>query len=353
MDLQDIEVLKMIVSREKMRYDDLDVRLSKRPNGTNCYVLIDFSSILIDIQSFKEGLVDTKDFNLHAGIELMNVFAHYKHYFKTRDAERVILIGFVKDSFVYSKNKDILDSLVVMSDYFPNVYMIPDIVKNGLTVHVVSSVMDYIHSTNKNNKFSSIYVISKSSIDRQLMCVFPSYQAYFIHKGFEYIPDCVMSKETYLKKLSRKDEYYENFSHKAEFEYMNVLIGKYFNSLVFKNSKETSKIVYEHSKIKDKLNILNEFIESSYEPSKEDTISSQFVLYLQSIGEIKYPGIENLMDYERYYDYRYQNMGELHRTIIPIFNNWKQKIKDYEVSRKSENYKALIEHDISYNWLLS
>ena len=354
----DIQILQRISAKEKIRYDEMDVKYDGLISGTNCYVCINFSQLLADLDSFREGLVDDKDFLMHAAIEIINVYAHYKHYFQTRDANHVVLIGYVRDKRTYEKYKELLDVAYEMTTYFPNIYLIPDInEKYSLTVHIVESILINMQKSmgNIKNKFSSIYLVACTSVDKQLLCAFPTRTAYAMYKGYGFSNTIFQSKEEYLTKIVRNKENYNRFMHKAELEYMNIFLGRYFNTFRLKLSKiDNIKISYKHSKFIEKENLLNEFVENVYDPSKMIGISQQFLMYLKSKGEITTSeGINAFSFYEQCFDFRYQNTGVLNEITMIIFKNWKQKIRDYAIARESENYKTLLEHLMYSNWLLA
>lgn len=349
MDEDDLNHIKIVAARIKMRYDDLDVNLPKKPSGTNCIVAIDFTTVIYEMVKLKDFLIDTKDFDIHVAIEIMNVFAHYKHYFKSRDCNKVTVLGFVRGNKVYESAETIFKIVVTLADYFPGVFMLSNIAK-GFHVHTIAGMIAYIKSVSLKDTQFSVYVVSGIPLDKQLMCVIPTYQAYFIHKGFDFRPTIYLSKEDYLKKIMKTQENYDLFSHKAELGYMNVSIGRYFNTLIFKQDKP---INLKRSKLKDKIDHFNEFISSVYNPSFNENMTKQFIYYLKNIKEIPdEKQYKNFLEYERCYDYRFQDTGMIKNILVPLFNNWRLKIKDYDMTRKSENYKILVEHDMQYNWLL-
>lgn len=352
----DLQIMQRISAREKARYDELDLKLTNTMAGTICYVMINFSELLSNLDAFRSGLVDDKDFTIHAAIECLNVYSHYKHYFQTRDAYHVILVGYVRDSYIYNENKEILDMLYEFTKYFPNIYLIPNIANKGvLHVHIAAAVIEYMKKMTPNKKnYSSIYVISNISSDRQLLFTFPTKNAVAIYKGYGFTGTVFLNKYDYIAKIMKSKENYVNFPNKAELEYMNVLVGKYLNSVKFKHSKmDTLKVNYKTTRTADKILLLERFISDAYDPSKQMNISKQFILFLQSQGEIiNTGGVNNLTFYETYFDYRYQNIGKLNEIIIPLFNSWKQKIKDYSIARASEGFKILQQHEMYLNWLI-
>jgi len=358
----DIEMMQRICSKEKVRYDELDLQWNNSQknmiSGTTCYVAIDFTSILTDMDTFREGLVDDKDFELHATIELLNIAAHYRHWYKTRDCYHVVIVTFVRDGTVYEKYKKILDMFYEFTNYFPNLYFIPNIAasRTALHSHIVAAVISYMKSISPTakTKHSSIFVISSIGSDRQLMYLFPTRIACTIYKGYGFSATTFLTKEKHLIKMMKSIDNYKNFRHKAELEYMNVLVGKYLNSVKFRNAKlDAVRIKYTHFKNVEKIAIITDFIENHYDPSQQIGICNQFLLYLQSRGEIdSLEGVNALMSYESYFDFRFQNIGKLNETIIPLFNAWKKKIKDYSIARQSENFTLLKNHMPYINWLM-
>lgn len=358
----DLQIMQRIAAKEKVRYDELDLQFNNSEanhiSGTTCYVAVDFTSILTDFDTYREGLVDEEDYEFHVAIELLNIIAHWKHYFRTRDCYHVVIVAFVRDGVVYEKYKKILDMVYEFTNFFPNVYFIPNILacKTSLYVHVVAAVINHMKeiSPTSKTKHSCIFVVSSIGSDRQLMCLFPTKISCTIYKGYGFSATTFLTKEKYLTKIMKSEENYKNFRHKAELEYMNVLVGKYINSMRLRNAKlDSIKLRYKSYKTVDKLALLNEFIETVYDPSQQINISNQFMLFLQSKSEIdSLDGVNNLISYESYFDYRFQNIGKLNEVIIPIFDSWKKKIKDYSISRQSENFKLIRSHMPYINWLL-
>lgn len=358
----DIDMLQRIASKEKIRYDELDLQWNNSEKnmiaGTTCYVALNLTAVLNDFETFREGLVEDKDFELHAAIELLNIVAHWKHWFRTRQAYHVVIVTFVRDGTVYEKYTKILDMFYEFTNFFPNVYFIPNIAGSRTTLHshIVAAVIGYMKSISPTakTKHSSIFVISSINSDRQLMFLFPTRIACTIYKGYGFSSTTFLTKEKQLIKLMKSEENYKNFRHKAELEYMNVFIGKYFNSTKLRNAKlDSIKIKYTHFKNVEKIAIINDFIENHYDPSQQLGICNQFLLYLQSMGEIdSLDGVNALISYESYFDYRFQNAGKLNEIIIPIFEAWKKKIKDYSIARQSENFNLLKNHMPYINWLI-
>mgnify|MGYP003293958952 CR=1 FL=1 len=109
--------------------------------------------------------IDEKDFEIHACISILNIYGHYKHFFKTNDARHVIILGYVKDNYTYNQYSKVLDGLGEFCNFFPNVYTIPKILlDNRLYVHIVAALMQYMYKMTPKPNHSSIYVISNQDI---------------------------------------------------------------------------------------------------------------------------------------------------------------------------------------------
>ena len=354
MDDVDINSIEMMCSKMKIRYDEMDVAFGEAVAGTNVYVPINLTSILMDLESFKESLVDDKDFEIHAAISILNIFAHYKHFFQIKNANHVIILGYVKDNWVYDKHKKILDQVVDYCGFFPNVYMMARILcKGAMYVHLVASTISYMKSISPNIHQSSVIVVSNTVADRQLMCTFPTKCAYTVFKNFNRKVE-IIEKTSYMRGLFNKPQYYDESSHKSQLEQMNVLLGMYFGK--FKNWMlkrfSSSSVKYVHSKYNDKINILSEFLDKVYDQNSTDSTSKQFFKYLMDSNEFVDNGeCEKAKVFEMWYDYRCQNTHELNNVMIPVLNSWKKKIKDYALARESESYKTLISHQLFSNWL--
>ena len=356
MDQYDCETLEHMSSKYKIRYDNMDVIFGSLVAGTNVYVPINISNLLLDFAQFKTSLIDVKDFEMHAAISILNLFAHYRHFFKLKDANHIIIIGYVNNNYVYDQNKEIIDQVVDYCNFFPNVYMIPKILlDNRMYTHIVSAVMCYMKSVSPNIHQSSIFVVSNSSIDRQMMCLFPTRCAYTLLKSYMNQPQ-IIEKTEYMRAIMTKPMFYDGSPYKAQLECMNVLLGRYFNSM-FKNAskkinKENTKMRYLHNKSVDKAGIISQFLSGVYDQNSAKSVSTQMMMYLRSSGELLDSNTSEIFTtFEKLYDFRYQNLGELNQTIIPLITYWRKKIKDYTLARDCESYKALIAHPLFSNWL--
>jgi hypothetical protein len=83
MKLSDIELLERIAAKYKYRYEILDSCFEKTVSNTLIYVPINITLLLSEFKEFEESLDDRKDFAIHAAISVMNLFAHYRHYYMT------------------------------------------------------------------------------------------------------------------------------------------------------------------------------------------------------------------------------------------------------------------------------
>lgn len=356
MDQIDINTLEAMASKYKIRYDVMDVEFGQKVEGTNVYVAINLTNVLTDFSMFKESLVDVKGFEEHASISLLNLIAHYKHFFQLKNANHIICIAFVKDNYIYNKNKEIMDQLVDYSSFFKNVYVIPKILNdNRLYMHVVCATMTHMKNVALGTNQSSIFLVSNAQIDRQIMCLFPTRCAYTLMKDYKQQP-LLVDKTRYMHYVMKKDMYYDGSPFKAQLECMNVLLGRWFGTLkaVLKKVRKSDDYAckYLHMKTAEKINVLSNFLTGAYDADSVQSVSTQFVRYLSGSGEfLDKTTLDSFAYFEKLYDFRYQNIGELNRMIIPLLATWQRKIKDYDLVRESENYKALIAHPLFSNWL--
>lgn len=351
MDDIDIKNIEIMCTKVKIRYDEMDVAFGTQIDGTNVYVPINLTSILTDLYEFKETLIDTDGFEIHAAICILNIFAHYKHFFQIKNANHVIILGYVRDNWVYNKFKDVLDQVVDYCEFFPNTYMMAKIMcDNKLYIHLISSALSYMKSVSPNVHQSSIFVVSNTVIDRQLMCIFPTKCAYTIFKNYARKVE-IIEKTSYMRGLFSKPQYYDESPYKSQLEQMNVLLGIYFGKFknIAKRLNKDNKIEFKHNKNVDKINILTAFLDKVYDQNSTNSASIQFLEYLIQSHEIDIPKL--LYSFEMMYDYRCQKVSILNNITIPILNSWKKKIKDYNLARESEKYKSLISHQLFSNWL--
>lgn len=354
MEKDDIETMERISSKYKMRYDNMTVNFGDKIQGTNVFVPINITNLLKDLDMFKESLIDVKDFEFHSAVSILNLYAHYKHYFMINDANHVVIIGYVKDNYTYDKYKDIIDQVVDYCGFFPNIYTVPKILlDNRFYIHIVSAIMMYMKSVFPTTNHSSIFVVSNFSMDRQMMCLFPTYAAYTMLKGYAGQP-IILDKLKYMSTIMKKEMFYTGSTNKVYLEYLNMFIGRYFgtNANINKNSASDIKIQYVHSKTTEKLEVMNKFFNSTFNKESIESISSQAYKYFTSIGEFaNQESATHFLLFEKVYDFRFQNLGELNTIIIPLLNSWRTKLKDYEMQKDAEKYKKLISHQMFTNWL--
>lgn len=359
MDDYDISTIeKMCAIKMKIKYDEMSVAFGDKIEGTNVYVPINLTLILSDLLEYKESLVDATGFEIHAAISILNIFAHYKHFFQTKNANHVIILGFVKDNWVYNKSKAILDQVVDYCEFFPNVYMLPKILKdtpqfNRLYLHIVSATMLHMEMALPKTNKSCIFLVSNMVIDRQIMFLFPTKYACTIFKNYMRKTE-IIEKTSYMRDIFNKPQYYDESSYKPQLEQMNVLLGAYFgkfnNSSIFKRFGSNS-IKFIHNRYTDKIKILSEFLTLEYDINSTNSVSSQFLKCLINLKELEPQYIRKISMFESVYDYRYQNINEINSIIVPILKTWRKKIKDYSLARESESYKLLISHQLFSNWL--
>ena len=166
----------------------------------------------------------------------------------------------------------------------------------------------------------------------------------------------VLEKMKYMSTIMRKEMYYYGSTNKMYLEYLNMFVGRYLgtNANIGKNSNSSSdiKITYTHTKTSDKLEVLNKFFNSTFNKESIESISSQAYKYFTSIGEFaNQESANHFLLFEKVYDFRFQNIGDLNTIIIPLLNSWRTKLKDYEIQKDAEKYKKLINHQMFTNWL--
>ena len=363
----DIKNMDGITHKYKIKYDVFDSEFKEEKDqikGYSCYVPINLTSLVYEFTRLKEAVIDTTDFELHAAISILNLYAHYKHYFKSRGAKNVIVMGYVKDVYVYRKYKQILDRVYDYSVFFQGIYTIPDITEPNIPImYIVASALSYMHEANKSPKFlfdgsksCNVFVISSFPHDRQLMLAFPTNVAAVIFKNSYTRKEVIITKEDYMRKLCKKEELYDNCSRKSDLKYLNFFIGRYFGTMrirFFYRNDVTEVIHFKTKGYSKKMKLIMKFIEEKYDPVSEKNMIHQLLDYFKEIGELLDKSEwQSFYTYEKEFDYHMQNKGNLLRTISPLIETWLKKIKDYEINRQSESYQKLITHQLSINWLM-
>jgi hypothetical protein len=356
MKLNDIEVLERIAARYKYRYGILDDRFVNTIIDTLIYVPINITMLLSEIRQYGESLDDKKDFNLHCTITIMNLFAHYKHYYATHQVSRVIIIGFVRDSFFYKQFHSIISIIETICEFMPNVYFMHDIAPIKHTI-LVGAFISYIHSNTLSGSPCSVHIYSGLNIDKQLLCIIPANKtSYKICKQMGSNQVNFLEKNIFIKKLFREnDEIYSLIcTYKSEIERLNVIIGIYFGTHECYSVSEKKHFTFSFKRepIKSRVLHLLYFLENYYnKDNMTKNINKQFIDYLQSF--LTNPvDLESLTKYVNRYDYFSHEGIYLHNIMKELYNSVRVKILDYEMSKESEKYRQLIEHPLYANWLL-
>lgn len=357
MTIEDIEVLERVTSKYRIRYDCLEAQYKEEIIGTKMYFVINLSKLFNDLYDFKNTLVDDTDFELHCLISIMNLFGHYKHFYKTRaDVVRCTVIGYLKDGYTYSKYEKLANMLFESCTFFKDVYFIPKVYDYNYA-HVVMTCIQYMDSfSSHKNLGRSIHVFSQYNIDKQIMCAIPTKSAQWFTKNMAGKPKG-MSKNEVMNKLFKDPNFYEMNEYKSELEALIVPIGKFTNNMICtsqpkKNVVNPYKVLYNIRNAAEKEEFIKNFFKHDYKPEDMTGISHQFYHCLKNQGVfVSEVDAKNFESYLAVCDFRFKNIGKMRAILAPLINTWKTKIKDYAIARESEQYKILVKHELFVNWL--
>ena len=355
MNKQDINIMNSIVSKQKFKYTYLDSLFKDRINEKNICVPINIMGILSDLDAYKETVEDILNFELNAAISIVNLFAHYKHYYQSRNALTVTIVGYVRDSYNYQKYKDTLSYIEEITNYFKDIYLLKKI-DSGISLKALIAIFETIFEVrSKTSKAETcVHIYSPYQLDKILLCAF--YRASDViklHKDFTTGIIQVLDKEKYLNDTIFKGHYYyQNSARKAEIERLSTLLGIYFKTLDvrFKEERKNKPILFKKKTVIKKIESLDTFLSTVYSVNDPNTITKQFIDYIVQ-NEIEQQYIANLMEYENTYDYFYQNATMMKKIVEPIFTSWKQKLKDHKLEKDSERYKLFVNNELQINWL--
>jgi hypothetical protein len=355
MKIEDIDLLERITSKYKYRYDILDNCFNTSVANTVVYVPINITILLAELKQFGETLDDNKEFPMHCAIAVLNLFAHYRHYYMTRNASLVVLVGYVKDSFNYRRFHSIISIIEDLCEFFPHIYFMGDVASIKHTI-LVGSLLKYIYSISLNKTDSVIHIYSSLNVDKQLMFIFPAKDSYKICKPMNSSKVDFLSKNQFLNKIFKENEdAFNNVSvYKSEIERLSVILGIYFGSYECCSSSEKNTFTFSFIKetIKNKAKHLLFFIEKVYDKNnKELNINHQFTLFLKNYLNNQVE-LESLKSYIRRYDYFSHQGSYMHNFIQPVYKAYNTKLKDYNIAKEAEKYRLLITHQLYANWLM-
>jgi hypothetical protein len=353
--VEDIDLLERIVAKHKYRYEVLDSCFDITVANVIIYIPINVTVVLTEIQQFKETLSDTKEFALHAGIAIVNLFAHYKHYYMSKSAASTFIIGFVKDSYYYKQFHSIISVVENICEFFPHIFFMGNITPIKHTI-LVAGLMQHIHTYTLTDLKSSIHVYSSLNVDKQLMCVFPAKESYKICKPMNTSTVEFLSKRQFIRKVFKDNtEVYDPVHmYKAEIERLCVILGIYFNTYECYSASEKKKFTFTFARdtIKHKVGHFKTFLEERYvKEDKSLNINQQFTQFLKSYLE-KSVDLESLKTYVNRYDY-FSHQGRYLSTVMSqLYSTYRVKLLDYEMSKESEKYRLFIQHPLYANWLI-
>jgi hypothetical protein len=355
MKINDIELLERITAKHKYRYETLDSCFEKTTANKIIYVPINITLLLTELKQFGDSLYDNKDFNLHCAIAVMNLFAHYKHYYMNHQASKVIIIGFVKDNYQYKQFHGIITIIENLCEFFPHVYFMGNVAPIKHTI-LVAAYINYLHSVTLSGLDSCLHVYSSFNIDKQLLCIIPAKESYKICKLMNTSKVDFLSKNQFIYKLFKdnKEAFETVDAFKPEIERLSVIIGAFLGSYECTSSSEkehfTFSFIRENVK-KRALRVLEFFTLHYNKESSDVNINEQFINFLSSY--LTNPlDIASLKNYANRYDYFSHEGQYLYRFMREIHNSNRVKIKDYEMAKETEKYRLLIEHQLYANWLL-
>jgi hypothetical protein len=355
MRIDDIEVLEKITAKHKYRYEVLDTCFEESIIGTIIYVPINITILLTELAQFGDSLDDNVDFKMHSAIAIMNLFAHYKHYYTVKKAESVIIVGFVKDNYYYKQYENIITIVENMCEFFPNVYFMSNIASMKHTI-LVGGFLRYIHSIIVTDFKSSIHIYSSFNVDKQLLCLFPTKEAYKVCKLMNTTTVDFLSKRQFINKVFKDNTPAYDLVHmyRSEIERLVVILGVYFGSYECFSSSErnTYSFPFTRDKLVKKADKVSQFITKYYNRNNsQENINNQFEKYICQFL-INQSDSVSLASYIKKYDF-FSHQGQyIHNVMKELYNASKAKIKDYAMSKESEKYKLLIHHQLYANWLL-
>lgn len=357
MDKDDIEKIDMVVNSHKVRYDNLDCSFGESILDSKIYAAINITEIITDLNMVNAGLNSNDlDFDLHCAISIMNLFAHYKHYYNTRKVRECIIIGYVDTNKFFEENSLILKKVLSLCLFFKNVYLIPNVKIKQYVAFTVETMIYCLESSSIPIRLNNceIHVYSKRVIDKQLLLTMPCKNSYRIFKPYANGKVNIQSK-TEMLTTHLKGEFYNDSIYKSEIETCFVPICRLLGTLNYDNFdrfKIKSNVRGVPKKLENVSNILSTInIDMNENVTSKDKIN-MFINRLITDNVINEEYIDSFKKYCSLYDYRYQNFNELYTIVNSLLISWKAKIKDYKMIDESEQYKLLIDHPMYTNWLL-
>lgn len=337
--------LTLLSNMFKVKYEELNKTFKNLPKiqkKRRYLMLIDMGkviNILYDITSKKNLVVTNKEKGLIL-VSVLNIVAHYRHYFHSVLKASNSFVLYCTNPDDYENFSDIIKDIYEFAKYIPSFIVIPKMnTKNKYYYsHLVGYIIDYCNKSAKiKNKELNLVCLGNNPITYQYRSICEN--TFFIahnsskNKVFEYRS---IWKE-YLLDDFRFDAVKYNL-------YLDKLLYPY---LIYHRGYTDSKYPVTGiggTRSTTRANMLFEFIDLNRNTLKDD-IEERYGKFL-GLGEDDIKNCKEIL--KRIYYYYNPNIKNF---IKDFLKSWNQKLHDKKISNVNEYYDLFSDNNIIILWL--
>lgn len=341
---EDIEYLERSMSSFKLKYIEMEswFPLEEATQSQKRYIIaFNITNILDMILEMKSQINETLNYDFHAAISLLNIVAHYKHFYSSKMKSKSTIILYTHSYSSYKLHENILNKLKTMCEFIPGIiYIDPISDKENIYPHITYALIQLIKITNNSQKLQTIvHVYSNHNIDYQLIFSSESKENRLIK--ISPWKTKIETKFMIMSKVFGNKDFYNKNNYKSEIETMFIPFGLYMNTIV----KGPNPLIHmkgerKEARLQNIINFLNKH------NGKTDT--ELFEAFKSELIDEKDRSI-----YQRYLEeHDYHSNKYVIELAKNLLNLWSSKIKDYNLIKDNEKVRILKHHDLRLNWLL-
>ncbi|MBR1818151.1 MAG: hypothetical protein IJ772_04805 [Bacilli bacterium] len=338
--------LTLLSNMFKVKYEEMNkifLKLPKIAKKRRYLMLIDIGKILTTLFTITEKknlIVTNKDKGLML-VAVLNIVAHYRHYFHSVLKSSNSFVLYCSDPENYEYYNDIIKDIYNFAKYIPSIIVIPKIkTKNRYYYnHVLGYIIDYCNKSTKiKNKELNLVCLGNDPINYQYHSICEN--TFFIHHSSS--KNKVVDYKKVWNDILTEDFRFDAVKYNL---YLDKLLYPY---LIYHRAfidKDLPITGIGGTRATTRANMLFEFIDLNRNVLNDENIEERYGKFLGLVDEdIKNCG---LILKKIYY---YYNPG-IKNFIKDLIKSWNQKLHDKKISNINEYYDLFNENNIIILWL--
>ena len=328
----------------KIRYEKLSasIKIDNKDRNKTIMMIIDIGyimKILFNIVERNKLVITNKDKGIMFAA-IMNIVAHYRHFFHTSMRMENTFILYCGNNSDYEEYDDIIKDLYDFAKFIPNFIVVPktNTRQKYYYYHTIGYIIEYAKKMcDHDNKEMNLVSLNSSN-------PFPIYQFGKICKNTFYI-SCNNEKiilnhnDLWTKKLLIEDNRFNNIKYAYMLDKILYPYLIYYKKIIDERFTLDNKVL---SRYETRANQIFEFIDLN--PKCLD-VSYTYGKFLE-FSDDDINKCKSIMK-----DILYQNNPTVKNFIKDLIRAWNQKLHDKKLSNINEFYDLLSENNIIILWL--